>query len=318
MDNEQGKVIDGTARARHWRRSRAKPSADGAGSEAHSDAPKSIASSLLVPAEMFDGAVAPTSDRASGSGEPSHDLNGGEPVSVDRGVDETRHQNLFLSPDAVVPDPGRQQSGRGSLAALIAQRLRRAGTRVDWHRRPRTASGSRPRRSARIIPRGRTVVLAASLVAAIVAVAGVVAGSETRSTPIARTSLGTESTATFDRLKAILLSSVASPFATQQPASPPRFHRTRPGQGRRAHQPGKSHKAAAAVAAAPSSRGYTPPSASTGVTASSVGSSSGGSASTPPPATPSSTAQSSGASGGGSTSAFGSSGALGPGSSPDG
>src|ERR1700733_238126 len=52
MDDQQGNLIDGTARARQWRRSRARSSAATDGVEQHSDAPKSIASSLLVPAEM--------------------------------------------------------------------------------------------------------------------------------------------------------------------------------------------------------------------------------------------------------------------------
>jgi hypothetical protein len=60
MDDKPGNVIDGTARARQWRRSRSKARADENGSaDIRSDAPKSFASSLLVPADMVHGVLGP-------------------------------------------------------------------------------------------------------------------------------------------------------------------------------------------------------------------------------------------------------------------
>lgn len=53
MDDQQGNLIDGTARARQWRRSRPKPGAAQEGDAGYSDAPKSMAGSLLVPAELL-------------------------------------------------------------------------------------------------------------------------------------------------------------------------------------------------------------------------------------------------------------------------
>src|SRR5689334_1002256 len=54
MDDQNGHVIDGTARARQWRRSRSEAHAgDEAEGGPRSDAPKSIAGSLLVPAGML-------------------------------------------------------------------------------------------------------------------------------------------------------------------------------------------------------------------------------------------------------------------------
>ena len=61
MEDQSGKLIDGTARARHWRGARPR-SADEDGVETRSEAPKSIASSLLVPAEMLDPVVPPRSE----------------------------------------------------------------------------------------------------------------------------------------------------------------------------------------------------------------------------------------------------------------
>ena len=97
--------------------------ADGT-SEARSDAPKSIASSLLVPADMLDGALEPASGRqASDVGEAAPDgtvsENGGLLVT-DPPADGTSRHNLFLSPDAAVIDQRRRRSGGRSKAALLA------------------------------------------------------------------------------------------------------------------------------------------------------------------------------------------------------
>jgi hypothetical protein len=58
MDDQQENVIDELARARQWRRSRSKPAhPTSEAAEARSDAPKSIADSLLVPAKMLTRAA---------------------------------------------------------------------------------------------------------------------------------------------------------------------------------------------------------------------------------------------------------------------
>ena len=59
MDDQQGHVIDGTARARQWRRSKPKTGSAPDAPETRSDAPKSFAGSLLVPADMLPAAFAP-------------------------------------------------------------------------------------------------------------------------------------------------------------------------------------------------------------------------------------------------------------------
>jgi hypothetical protein len=54
MDDHHGHVIDGTARAHQWRRSRFQAAREDEDDQAaRSDAPKSIAGSLLVPADML-------------------------------------------------------------------------------------------------------------------------------------------------------------------------------------------------------------------------------------------------------------------------
>jgi hypothetical protein len=100
MDDQQGNVIDGTARARQWRLVRSKtPSASDRG-EARSDAPKSIAGSLLVPADMLPSVV--PDDQADGDAVcavPSLS----PPCQVASNPPPTRgapDQNPFLVPEA--------------------------------------------------------------------------------------------------------------------------------------------------------------------------------------------------------------------------
>src|SRR5260370_41714785 len=108
MDEEQGKVIDGTARARQWRGSRPKSSADTDGTEAHSDAPKGIAASLLVPAEMLAG---PPTPPASGDDAGAGDLMvDSASAAGSRGTVGAAMDNLLLSPDAAVVNPRKQRA----------------------------------------------------------------------------------------------------------------------------------------------------------------------------------------------------------------
>jgi hypothetical protein len=100
MDDQLGNVIDGTARARHWRRSTSKTRpADG--TEARSDAPKSFAGSLLVPAEMLTAAPAeePLVDRAEQSRTQAA-LPSTAAGPADLAALTGTHQNPFLVPDA--------------------------------------------------------------------------------------------------------------------------------------------------------------------------------------------------------------------------
>lgn len=126
MDDQQGNVIDGTARARQWRLARSKTPAATQDAEARSDAPKSFAGSLLVPADMFPGASPgdqhPNGDEQSRATERPP---GCGAVTADRGADEdTVHQNPFLLPQAAaVASAGRgtRPARRRLIAALLTR-----------------------------------------------------------------------------------------------------------------------------------------------------------------------------------------------------
>jgi hypothetical protein len=121
--HDQGNVIDGTARARQWRRSRPKSGTAAESTETRADAPKSIAGSLLVPAEMLSSAI-PPDEHLNGSEDgraatpPSRaNAGAGERESPETGV----HQNPFLVPEAArVERRSRSTSRRRMLAALLA------------------------------------------------------------------------------------------------------------------------------------------------------------------------------------------------------
>jgi hypothetical protein len=97
MEDQQGNVIDGTARARQWRGSKPKgrPAPDDI--EARSDAPKSIAGSLLVPAEMLTSTY--TGEHSSVNGQGPQVAAPSRPDASASGPPPTRdvaHQNPFL------------------------------------------------------------------------------------------------------------------------------------------------------------------------------------------------------------------------------
>ena len=310
IDEEQGNVIDGTARTRQWRRLRQKPPREPDASELRSDAPKSIAASLLVPAEMLDVPPAtPPGPPLSRNGQPGTATSVAERGSApDTGAtfDSVSHRNLFLSPDAAVVGSPSQPSRHKPTAALrfikgALARLRGVSEIQAW--RPRLT-----------LPRARYLAAALSLVAVVALAAELVAHSHTTSTRLAHGSVGTESVAGLDRLRATVLSALTRAVAIEHAAGRPRATRPRPARRRQAHKPRRAHSAITTAAATPVTSGYTPP-PSTGSAASSSTSSSSVGSGTAAPST--STAQPSSASGG-STSAFGSSGALGPGSSKNG
>lgn len=322
MDDHHGNVIDGTERARQWRRSRQKSAISDETTEIRSDAPKSIASSLLVPADMLDSALSTASPReAAGSSAPEPDtaIADHRPLaSSGPAADGANHRNLFLSPDAAVVHQSRQRSRRAGIAAPLAPLISRARSRLTEFRRERQLRPARPRRRARPIPRARPLAAAVTLVAVIAVAAEVVAHSQTHSAPASRSSGSAAGAATFDRLKAAFISSVASAMAAEQAAHQRRSNHARPVRRRRATHRHPTPQRPTTTSTPPVIAGYTPPSAGSSATSSSGSSGYGGSESTPPPAAPSSpVAQPSGASGR-STSAFGPAGALGPGSSPNG
>ncbi len=118
MDEESGKVIDGTARAREWRRPRPKSTPDADGVQPHSEAPKSIAASLLVPDEM-PGMDIPSAASADLDDRPADGAN-----TLSRNItrpsapaaEDEDHVNLFLTHGAVEADP---REPRGAYRQLL-------------------------------------------------------------------------------------------------------------------------------------------------------------------------------------------------------
>ena len=124
MDDQQGHVIDGTARARQWRRSKAKAGSAPDAPETRSDAPKSFAGSLLVPADMLPAAF--KRDEHADRDEPSRATE--RPprpgaVTADKvPVDDTARQNPFLAPEAaVVGSEGRTRRRAGRLPRRVSR-----------------------------------------------------------------------------------------------------------------------------------------------------------------------------------------------------
>jgi hypothetical protein len=144
MDDQQGNLIDGTARARQWRRSRANSRAASSGGEQHSEAPKSIAPSLLVPAEMLDSAIAPNVECDSVAASPDRI----EATDRDEGL---RHVNPFLVRHAA--------AGGKDVRPTRLRRVRSLGRRVSHRGRGSTN-----------VRRAAPIALASAALAAVAAV----------------------------------------------------------------------------------------------------------------------------------------------------
>ena len=136
MDDLQGNVIDGTARARQWRLARSAARVESDGAETRSDAPKSIAGSLLVPADMLSVGV-PDDETGGGadSGTTAVVPTSPEPAVTHTAQNGAAQQNPFL-----VPDAGRSQDAsvpartrRRPIATLLTGTLGRALRRRDRH-----------------------------------------------------------------------------------------------------------------------------------------------------------------------------------------
>jgi hypothetical protein len=205
MDDQQGNVIDGTARARQWRGSQSKPArAEGEGAAARSDAPKSIAGSLLVPAGMLPVA-SPGDQRPNGDWQsrtleqpPRHGA-----VTADTASDEeTVRQNPFLVPEAAAAASagrGTRPARRRVITALLTRSVGaadeigaaqpsgpRSALRGDVEQAPQrgkpwATKGTYARERSHHLRLGRPVIVGAVLLS-VAAVSGVGIASQTNST----------------------------------------------------------------------------------------------------------------------------------------
>jgi hypothetical protein len=232
MSEQQGKVIDGTARASHWRRSSPSSTPDADASPGHSEAPKNIASSLLVPAHMLlDGTAATasigTEDGAPGEGSGEHPagLVAGTP-----GTAEGLHVNLFLAAEraaALAATPGEASVLRRSIDRVVGS-SRGNGESRRWQIAIRT------------LTTGRAITLAASTLG-VLATLAVVSTVLVHSGASERQSQSVSRANSLDSLKPNILTASADPFGTK-----PVAHRSGVARPHHANaQLAKKHSAAA-------------------------------------------------------------------------
>jgi hypothetical protein len=333
MDDQHQNVIDELARARQWRRSRSKPARPTSeATKARSDAPKRIADSLLVPAHMLPAARpvdrSHADDQRSGAPQPADPGDMATDGSQPEGAGD---RNVFLDPEADgAGSDGRTvtAASRRSIAALLT-RLIGSMTPSQQSVRPHTSSRAMLRRMPMMRP-NRPVALALASLAAIAVAAVILTRSDTPSSGLAKGSGHGAIASLLDRFTSAPLAVAANPFpaghAVRKPATHVRrvrMHRTstRP-QARRPTRPAVRAPSPARATATVAAR-ETPPPSATSSTPASTGTSS---------STPVSSGSSSSASSGAATApaaqhpsapsthvqAFGSAGALAPGSSPDG
>jgi hypothetical protein len=316
MDDQHGNVIDGTERARQWRRSRTKSGTAAESTETRADAPKSIAGSLLVPAEMLSSAI-PPDQHLNGTGQdpaaahlPRANAGAGERTSPETGV----HQNPFLVPEAARAEHRSRSTRRRMMAALFASPRGLISTR---------RRSSRPLRRRVAMPRWLgelrlTRLLALAALTGAVVVTAVIATRPNAADPSFAPALGATGQLTTPE-RGSSLTAENNPFAQQvearDRAASHRVRRVRAhgrvGTHRRPRPAGKPVVVSAR---------YTPPSDAGSSTPSSATSSSAGAAPT------AASSQPAPSSGGGTTSssssgsnrpAFGENGTLGPGHSPN-
>lgn len=245
MDDRQGDVIDGTARARHWRH-RGKLPASAEGAESRSEAPKSIAASLLVPAEMFEPAVGEQTDedaRSGGASDAAQAAGLADNPSPGVRVDE----NLFLSPGAGTPGAGRiPEPRRARLAERIGRMVEFAGAR-RWASKPADNAHALTRRSrvsAALTRRSVAIALGLSLVIALTT--GILTASHSPSTGLAfhGGSHPVRTLAYVDQMKSGMLASAAARFAALRAShQAARTHVRHPVAHHRRHQRHRSRPA---------------------------------------------------------------------------
>jgi hypothetical protein len=325
MDDQQGEVIDGTARASQWRRSRSKaarPSDERA--QDRSDAPKSIAASLLVPADMLPAPLPSdrqlNRDEQSRASERSPDP---EPVTPERASSEdTRHQNPFLVAEAAGAATAGQGAGpahRRLTAALLTRSADVMQARRKLSRAPRGPAGVHRRRLDAVRLAGPVVVVLA--VGAVALTAVILTQSQpTHPSPV-QAGPSDGSATSRNPLESGPFAAKANPSGRPQPA---RGHASTGERRVRAHRASVKHnRPRPAIKAAAVPARYTPPASSQGTSAPAAPTQSyASSGSAAAPAQPAASAGASDTTSASSSSTssrppFGQDGILGPGHSPN-
>jgi hypothetical protein len=170
MDDQQGNVIDGTARARQWRLVRSKTRSASDGAEVRSDAPKSIAGSLLVPAGMLS--IGGTDDDGAADSGVTEVAAASEVALEDAPPIVGSHQNPFLVAEEPTSE-GTKTPARTRISPIHRLLPRRGARRMRLPDRQAHARFARPptrerkrrlRRAAGIIAGVAVLGVAASVV----------------------------------------------------------------------------------------------------------------------------------------------------------
>ena len=330
MDEQQGNVIDGTARARQWRRSRSKAAREHGRDQSASDAPKSIASSLLVPADM----VPASASTAVGDKSFARDDDGpaAETASVTPGFlpsEGSDRRNPFLAGESRDGSTGGRGRGSARGRVLIARFGGWVRARPSSDRTRHKLLAGTPRRWLHALR--RPVAVATGSVAAVALVTVLLAQSEAPNSRFAQSSGGVASGNSLDPFRSRPLTP-ANLFAARHPGRTISSRARRVPARRRSKNYSRRRSTSSAAAilaryASPSIGGSSGASDSSGYTPLSSGASSGASdsssyassGSTATPAPQPATSSGSGTTNSGSSTtrpAFGENGTLGPGHSP--
>jgi hypothetical protein len=212
MSEHSGKVIDGTARASQWRRSSPSAETDADGAQGHSEAPKNIASSLLVPAEMLivDAPSAESDGIQDGRIEDdlSQDLE--RAASHASFVAEDHHVNPFLAPDSATTQIDTSHRGLRAVVHSVADRLR-GGRRHGQDDRRKWAIANRRPFTPRPITKAVWVLGAVAALAAGTAIVGQL----TSPGPDQRQSQDAGSASALESIKEGLMAASANPFGAR-------------------------------------------------------------------------------------------------------
>ena len=325
MDDQPRNIIDGTARAGHWSRPRPNTArTDGDGAQARADAPKSIAASLLVPAEMLPVA-SPVDGRPNGDQDGGADPEPpGSAAALGDGLasEDTARQNPFLAPEAgggSAAGSGRP-AGRRSIVALLTRAIGAVNERRQMAAAPLRLVSVTPIRRLLAVRSIRLLAVALAAAAAIGLTVVILTGSNTAVSPSTRASLhGAKNVSSLDGRKSAPLAAAASPFpathATRRATSThPRQVQRHQTSNKRPNRKRSTRATSPGIGTAAVAASYTPPPTTSASTASSSDISGNASATSSAPADQPAAQPPSAP----STPAFGSSGALGPGSSPNG
>jgi hypothetical protein len=323
MDDQNGNVIDGTERARQWRRSRSKAAA---AAQPNSDAPKSIASSLLVPAELVSAITSQTAGEDSFATDENVRAAAGtadtRSVAAARVSDEKHHHpNPFLAPESARIGSASKGAGRPrgrSLAALISRSADGVRTRYSAHRPTPHTPAATPHRRLRMVPLTRPVIATLGALGGVALVAAILTQSGTSVVSPAQPSRGLNTQELLPIFRPGSLAAGANPLGARDSVRQTVPRRARHARVRRApnERLRKGHATSRAATRHRSTTPSSPASRSSTASAASNSGSSSSSASTPPsPAPPAS------ATGGSSSQtstpaqrpAFGPNGTLGPG-----